>query len=84
MEDLIQAPGMPSLYWALVDRPRPFLDLSGALEGERVVLERELPRLRQLDGLPWSVEEGRAFADELKSNLLPLIESPRPAAVGWG
>ena len=44
VEDLIQAPGMPSLYWALANRPRPFIDLDPALEGERFILEREFPR----------------------------------------
>ena len=57
MEDLIELPGMPSLYWALANRPHPFIDLAPALEGERFVLEREVPRLRELDGLPWSIPE---------------------------
>jgi hypothetical protein len=69
MEDLIQAPGMPSLYWALANRPRPFIDLSPALEGERFLLEREFPQLRELDGVPWSVEKARRFADELQTKL---------------
>jgi hypothetical protein len=69
MEDVIQAAGTPSLYWALADRPRPFIDLAGALEFERLLPEREVPRLRKLDGLPWSVEEGRAFADEVETKL---------------
>ena len=70
MEDLIQAPGMPSLYWALANRPRPFIDLSPALEGERFLLEREFPQLRELDGVPWSVEKARRFADELQTKML--------------
>jgi hypothetical protein len=69
VEDLIQSPGMPSLYWALANRPRPFLDFSPALEGERFLLERELPQLRELDGVPWSVEKARGFADALQSKL---------------
>ena len=35
LEDLIQAPGAPNLYWALVNLPRPFLDISSALDGEQ-------------------------------------------------
>ena len=33
LEDLIQAPGAPNLYWALANLPRPFLDLSDAPGG---------------------------------------------------
>jgi hypothetical protein len=52
LEDLVQARGVASLYWALSDRPHPFIDLSAALETERFTLEREIPRLRELDGPP--------------------------------
>ncbi len=79
LEDLIQAKGMPNLYWALVDLPRPYIELT-AIDPERMMLERELPRLRELDGLPWSVEQGRAFSDEVQKKLLPLVGSGSPAA----
>ena len=84
LEELIQAPPMPSLYWALSDRPRPFIDLSAALENERFTLEREIPRLRELDGPPWGAEQGRAFTEELRTKLFKLagmVESP-PAEPG--
>jgi hypothetical protein len=83
-EDLIQSPGMPSLYWALANRPRPFIDLVPAMEGERFLLEKEVPQLRELDGIPWSVEKGRAFSDELQTKLFRLagMSSPRPPGSG--
>ncbi len=84
MEDLIQSPGMPSLYWALANRPHPFVDLSPALEGERFVLERQVPRLRELDGLPWSIPEARAFADELQKGLFQLSGMRAPESPGSG
>ena len=71
-EDLIQSPGMPSLYWALADRPHRLIDLSPALEGERFLLEKEVPQLRELDGIPWSVEKARAFSDALQTKLFDL------------
>ncbi|HEU5117161.1 MAG TPA: hypothetical protein VFT74_10890, partial [Isosphaeraceae bacterium] len=37
-EDLIQAPGMPSLYWALAGRPEPFISVGPAVEAEGSVL----------------------------------------------
>ena len=72
LEDLIQAPGTPSLYWALADRPRPFVDLRVPLEGERSLLERELPELLELDRAPWSLEEARRFTDALQAKLFRL------------
>jgi len=84
LEELIQAPSMPSLYWALSDRVHPLIDLSTALETERFTLEREIPRLRELDGPPWGSEQAREFSDELRTKLFRLagmVPSP-PAEPG--
>lgn len=67
LEEVVQAPECPNLYWALAALPRPFLDLSAASEGERFLLEREFPRLRGMEGTIWSINEARAFGDELES-----------------
>jgi len=67
--ELIQAPGTPSLFWALADRPRPFIDLRPALEGERRLLEKELPELSELDRGPWSLAEAQQFAGQLQRKL---------------
>ncbi len=66
LEDLIGAPGSPSLYWALADRPRPFIDMREPLEGERYLLEKELPGLEELERGPWGLAQARRFADELQ------------------
>ncbi len=70
LKDLIQAPGCPSLYWALVDRPRPWIDMRRAMEGERHVLERELPELNDLDRGAWGLDQARQFTDDLQRKLL--------------
>lgn len=72
LEDLVQAPGAPNLYWALASRPHPQIDIATALDGEKFVLERMIPGLRDLDSPPWSVERGRQFADELQEGLSAL------------
>ena len=74
LEDLIQAPGAPNLFWALSHRPRPLTDFSGAFESERFLLEREIPSLGGLDGPAWSVERGRIFSAELQEKLFRLAE----------
>lgn len=68
-EELIQIPGTPSLFWALADRPRPFIDLRPSMEGERAILETELPGLLGLERGVWSLDDARRFADELQRKL---------------
>ncbi|MBI1324738.1 hypothetical protein GC170_16350 [bacterium] len=80
--DLVQAPGTPSLYWALADRPRPFIDPSPAYEGERYTLERELPELKILDDHVWSDDEARRFADALQRKVDSFMGSQGPMAAG--
>ena len=74
LDELIQVPGTPSLYWALADRPRPFVDMRRPMEGERYMLEKELPGLEELDRGVWGVDETRRFAGELQRSSSP---SPR-------
>jgi hypothetical protein len=38
LEELIQAPGMANLYWALTDLPDPLVDLRRGLQGERLMV----------------------------------------------
>jgi hypothetical protein len=83
-EDLIQSPGTPSLYWALANRQRPLIEIARALEGERFFLEREIPALRELDGLPWSVARARAFTDEVQAKLYRLADWNAPGSLTWG
>jgi hypothetical protein len=45
LELLLAQPGAPSLYWALGDMPRPFLDLRVSLQGARVAAYALFPGL---------------------------------------
>jgi hypothetical protein len=45
VEDLMQQPRAPNLYWALADLPRPFIDQRRGVEGDRQ------ERLRRFTGL---------------------------------
>ena len=46
LEEMIQQPDAPNLYWALTELPRPFFDLRKALQGEKMGLYTDLPELR--------------------------------------
>jgi hypothetical protein len=69
LEDLVQTSGAPGLYWALADRPRPFIDLREPMAGERDILEKEIPGLLDLEQGVWGLDRARTFADELQRKL---------------
>lgn len=60
VEELIQQPGAPNLYWALTALPRPFFDPRAALTEESTSLERTFPWLAQLDKGPMTLEQVQA------------------------
>jgi hypothetical protein len=45
VDEMIQQPECPNLFWALTDLPSPFIDLRNGLQGERVMLASELTGL---------------------------------------
>lgn len=49
LEELIEQPGAPNLYWALTDLPRPFFDLRKALQGEKLGIYATIPELHSLE-----------------------------------
>lgn len=80
LEDLIQAPGAPNLYWALANLPRPFLDITAGLEGEKNLVEREFPQIRRLESAVWSIEEARSFSDDLQKKASLLMDGSSNAS----
>ena len=47
VEEFVQEPSAPNLYWALTDLPRPLIDLRRPLQGERIVVDGLLPEIRE-------------------------------------
>jgi len=45
VEEMIQQPGCPNLYWALTDLPRPFISLAKGLQAERFMWDPEFALL---------------------------------------
>jgi hypothetical protein len=69
VEDLIQQPRAPNLYWALTDLPRPLVDMRKPLQGERIMVEALLPglhdMLRDAKSRPLSKEEIVGYLDRI-------------------
>jgi hypothetical protein len=74
LEELVQRPDCPSLYWSLADLPRPFVDLRQPLQGELLMMDRTLPDLRELERGPMTPEQANRAMDDLVRKLSPFQE----------
>lgn len=82
VEELIQQPGAPNLYWALTDLPRPLFDLRKALQGEKMGLYASLPALRDLETARLTPEQQQNLLIVLGGGMYELLGfGPRPTAV---
>jgi hypothetical protein len=73
LEELVQQPGAPNLYWALTDLPRPFFDLRKALQAEKLALYASIPALRDLETAPLTPEQQQNLVNTLGGGLDVLL-----------
>lgn len=59
LQELIQEPDSPNLYWALTMLPRPLVDMQPGIEAEMDALYLMLPELRDLDDTSRSADQWR-------------------------
>ncbi len=57
LEEMVQQPGCPNLYWALADLPCPLVEVRKGVQGDRTRLEADLRLLR--NDAPMTEEELR-------------------------
>src|SRR5262249_53183305 len=55
LEEMLEQPGCPNLYWALTSLPQPFISLDQGMQGERLLIGAELRDLD--DTYPMSPEQ---------------------------
>lgn len=65
IEDVIQRPGSPNLYWALTTLPHPFIDPRPGLDGEEAFLQSVLPGLNALESGPVTADQATQAIDRL-------------------
>jgi hypothetical protein len=82
LEELIQQPGSPNFYWALAALPRPFVDLTTALQAEKLLPYTELPELPTLETVRLSPDQLRQLTDHAVQMLLDIEELSGGAARG--
>jgi hypothetical protein len=55
LEEMIEQPGCPNLYWALTNLPSPLISLNGGIEGERMLIRGQFRELD--DSAPMNAEQ---------------------------
>jgi hypothetical protein len=55
LEEMLEQPGCPNLYWALTNLPDPFISMNRGMEGERMLVRSELHDLD--DRSPMSADQ---------------------------
>jgi hypothetical protein len=48
LEEMLEQPGCPNLYWALTNLPNPLISIEGGLQGERALTRSELGDLDEI------------------------------------
>jgi hypothetical protein len=67
LEEMVQQPGCPNLYWALTDLPCPLVDLRKGIQGGRTLIAADLRLLR--DDVPMTEEQLEKFVTQLSGLL---------------
>jgi hypothetical protein len=74
LEEFIQQPNAPNLYWSLTDLPRPFIDLRKAMQGERVGAYGTFPGMAEMA----ADLNAKPFAPKRIETFVKLIEVFNP------
>lgn len=80
VDEMIQQPGSPNLFWALTDLPSPFIDLRKGRQGERLWIDSELSGL--VEDEPMSNAQLRKIVDRLQK-MVNGPNEPEMAVRAW-
>ena len=82
LEEMLEQPGCPNLFWALTTLPCPLISLDKGMEGERVMHQWVFRDLN--DGAPMSKDQLDKFVADTDKNLdLGDGELRRPGVRAW-
>lgn len=80
LQELIQQPAAPNLYWALTMLPRPVVDMQPGIEAEMDSLYLMLPELRDLDETPRTADQWRDLLHRFWEKVAGYAELSQTAA----
>jgi hypothetical protein len=65
VEEWVEQPGSPNLYWALTDLPRPLVDARKSIKHELNTIHRSFPALRELKKKKVTAAEATRLLDQV-------------------
>ncbi|HKA07911.1 MAG TPA: hypothetical protein VKD71_11685, partial [Gemmataceae bacterium] len=74
LQQVMQTPGCPNLYWSLTALPRPLIDLRKPMEGEIRSMEATIPLPKDVEKGPMTPEEALAALDRLWAGIQKLAD----------
>ncbi len=80
LDELLQQPGCPNLYWALTNLPHPMISLEKGMEGERILISSEFHEMH--DDAPMTRGEIAALVKHL-DKILELERQPKRSVRAW-
>src|SRR5262249_27971786 len=69
IDQWVQRPGSPNLYWALTTLPHPFVDPRPALEGEAGLAAGLFPGLKEIEKGPVPADQANRLLEEMIATL---------------
>src|SRR5262249_45684852 len=81
VEELIQQPDAPNLYWALTDLPRPFCDVRRTTRYEMGTLYRSFPQFRELERGDLSAEQAQKLMEDFTQTFCKIAGNDAPAGL---
>lgn len=81
LEQALQTPDCPNLYWSLTAMPRPLVGLRHGIEGELRSMEATLPLPKDVEKGPMSPEDAVAALDRLWAGIQKLAEHPEQQGI---
>jgi hypothetical protein len=78
VEEMLEQPGCPNLYWALTNLPKPLIPLDRGMEGERLIIATQLHALVNTE--PMSADKLNTFISHIDK--LGQLEG-KPGVRAW-
>jgi hypothetical protein len=78
LEEMLERPGCPNLYWALTNLPSPMVPIHMGIEGERVLILAEFHDLDE--SAPMSADQLKKFIDHIDK---VIREEGKPRVQPW-
>jgi hypothetical protein len=82
VQELIQQPEAPNLYWALTDLPRPIIDFRSGVDGEYAIFYLSFPDLQNLETKELAPEQWPVLLNQTMRKINRIGSGSSPPELG--